>query len=200
LRLNDHRVGLNDPALLVLDMQGDFLTPQGGLPVWGGPAIVPRLAETVQLFRSLNRPVIFTQHLCLPGDKPPELQIARLIKHPETLLRSGCQGAEIVPALRPKPSDHVIVKYQYSAFYCTQLETLLRLLHVRQVIVTGVVTNVCCETTAHDAFFRNLGVVFALDGTGGLCEDSHLASVATIRQSYGQVATIDQIRQSLSKL
>lgn len=191
-------VQLDTPALLVLDMQNDFLTENGALRVWGGPAIISRVAQAVEAFRAARLPVLFTRHLCLGStDKPPDLGIGALITDPERLLREGCAGSDIVAALNPAAGDHVIAKYQYSGFYGTPLELLLRSLKVKTVVITGVVTNVCCETTAHDAFFRGFGVVFTLDGTGGLNESSHMATLATIKQSYGQVATVEQVCQLL---
>ncbi len=193
-------IALDSPALLVLDMQTDFLTKGGALPVWGGPAIIPRVAEAVDAFRAAGRPIFFSRHLCLGlTDKPPELGIHALVTDPEKLLRDGCVGAEILSSLKPQRDEHVIPKYQYSAFYGTPLEFLLRAAKVRDVVITGVVTNVCCETTAHDAFFRGFGVVSTIDGTGGLDEASHLASLATIRQSYGRVATVRQVGDAVKR-
>lgn len=194
-------VHMENPALLVLDMQNDFLTDRGAMPVWGGPAIVSRVAGAIEAFRAVGRPVLYSRHLCLGStDKPPDLGISALIADPEGLLREGCVGSEIADRLRPSSDERVIAKYQYSAFYGTPLELLLRSLKVRHVVVTGVVTNVCCETTAHDAFFRGFGVVFTIDGTGGLDEASHLASLATIRQSYGQVVTVHQVCESVKNM
>jgi isochorismate hydrolase len=74
---------------------------------------------------------------------------------------------------------------------------VLRMNNAKQVIITGVATNICCETTAHDAFFRGYEVFFAADGTGGTDESAHLASLKNIVLSYGKAASVDQLCRGL---
>lgn len=190
-------VELRRPALCVLDMQNDFLQRNGAMPVWGGPAIVPRLSTLLIAFRAARLPVFFSRHVCLDPAHAAELGVGSHIRNGGGLLREGAFGSQIIEDLRPGAGDHVITKYRYSAFFGSPLEVLLRAAGVQDVVITGVVSNVCCETTAHDAFFRDFGVVFALDGTGGLDEASHVASLATIRQSYGKVVTVEQVRKTI---
>jgi nicotinamidase-related amidase len=195
----ESEIRLRHPALCVLDMQNDFLRPYGAMPVWGGPVLIPRLTALLKAFRAAKRPIFYSRHICLDPGHVTEMGVASQIHNGDNLLREGCKGSEIVDDLRPDPGEHVITKYRYSAFYASPLELLLRSHGVQDVVVTGVVTNVCCETTAHDAFFRNFGVVFVVDGTGGFDEQSHLATLKTIQQSYGQVATVQQLCRALNK-
>lgn len=186
------------PALLVLDMQREFLSQSGQLPVWGGPVIVPRVTKLVEVFRKVNQPVIFTQHICLePRKHKHVLGIMEHVSDTGSVLREGSEGVAFHQDISPASGEPVITKYRYSAFFDTPLDTLLRVNNIQEVVITGVATNICCETTAHDAFFRGYKVFFTVDATGGTDEGAHLASLRNIRLSYGSLVTADQLVSSL---
>jgi len=188
------------PALLVLDMQNEFLDREGQLPVWGGPAILPQVSALVQAFRQRTRPVIFTRHVCIePFAHLDTIATMRALRDPASFLPANGWSSDIHRDLGPAPGDHVITKYRYSAFFDSPLETLLRVAGIREVIVTGVATNICCEATAHDAFFRGFDVVFLIDATGGVDERSHLATLRTIQMAYGRLATTHQVQEALDR-
>lgn len=190
---------LHSPALLVLDMQNDFLLDSGQMPVWGGPAIIPGIKRLVDLFHSQRLPVFFTRHFCIePYRHIDELGSMKDVHDPKSFLREGTIGAEIHAEVKPAPDDYVVTKYRYSGFYDTPLDTLLRVNNVSNLVITGVATNICCETTAHDAFFRGYNVVFTVDGTGGTDEPAHLATLRNIKLSYGTLATVEQVMKSLT--
>lgn len=195
LCLNQHvNVKMQRPALLVLDMQNEFLLKSGQMPVWGGPAVIPRIRQLLDAFRTSGHPVFFTRHLCIePYRHQGELQVMNCIKDPGSFLHEGYEGAEIHEGLQPRKNEQVVTKYRYSAFYDTPLDTFLKVNNIKDVIITGVATNICCETTAHDAFFRGYHVLFAIDGTGGTEEAAHLASIRNIKLSYGEPVTVDSI-------
>ena len=185
---------LRAPVLLVLDMQNEFLLATGQLPVWGGPAIIPNVVRLVELFREARLPLIFTRHVCLePFRHQKQIAIMKSVPDAGSLLREGSVGVAIHNDVMPQAGEMVITKYRYSAFYDTALDTVLKVNEVKEVIVTGVATNICCETTAHDAFFRGYDVFFTLDGTGGTDENAHLASLKNIVLSYGKAVTVNQI-------
>jgi nicotinamidase-related amidase len=181
-------------ALVVVDMQNDFLLPEGLLRVWGGPAVVPRINRLFNLFRSAARPIVFTRHIY----ERPEVDGGATARFwgadaNSQLLREGTWHSDLYAALHRQPGDRVLSKRRYSGFYGTDLELLLRTEGVRQVVVTGVCSNICCEATAHDAFFRDFDVFFTLDGTGGTSEEAHLAALRSIAFAYGKVVTVDDI-------
>lgn len=199
--MRNQQTPLHAPALLVLDMQNEFLLPTGQLPVWGGPAIIANVQALIETFRMLRRPVIFTRHICLePGRHREKIAIMGAVDNPSTVLQESHKSSALHEAIRPHSNECVIIKYAYSAFYNTPLETLLRAADTREVVVTGVATNVCCETTAHDAFFRSYDVICPIDATGGTDERAHLASLRNIRWSYGCVTTTKQLIDSLNRM
>lgn len=199
LGLDDERsFTLQSPALLVLDMQNEFLLGSGQLQAWGGPAIISNVTKLIAAFRDAGALVIFSRHICLePRKHQGQLAIMERVSNAPDLLRDGSKGAEFHGAVRPSGGDLVITKYRYSAFYDTPLDTVLRINQVSDVIITGVATNICCEATAHDAFFRGYGVAFAIDATGGTDEAAHLATLKNIQLSYGRLVTTDQLTRSL---
>jgi len=189
---------LRAPALLVLDMQNEFLDADGQLPVWGGPAILPQVRTLVDAFHRQARPVIFSRHVCIePFAHLDTIATMRAVREPASFLPADGWSSEIHRDLHPAPGDHVLVKYRYSAFFDSPLETLLRVAGIREVAVAGVATNICCEATAHDAFFRGFDVLFLLDATGGVDEASHLATLRTIQMAYGRLATTRQVQEAL---
>lgn len=191
------RLEIANPALLVLDMQNEFLLETGQMPVWGGPAVIPRVKDLINAFRTARLPVIFTRHLCIePYRHRGELKVMDGVANPATFLRDGYPGAEIHSDLRPLQNEYVITKYRYSAFYDTPLDTLLHVNQVADVVITGVATNICCEATAHDAFFRGYRVIFTIDGTGGTDESAHLATLRNLKLAYPRLGTVAQVAET----
>jgi len=192
---------LKRPALLVLDMQNEFLTDQGQMPVWGGPAVISRVKNTLGAFRQAGFPVFFTRHLCIePYRHQGELGVMENVSEPSEFLADGCYSAELHESIQPRRGEQVIDKYRYSAFYDTPLDTLLRVNGVTDVVIAGVATNICCETTAHDAYFRGFNVFFAVDGCGGTDEKAHLASLKNIALVYGVPVAVASIISSIGSM
>ncbi len=191
----DQRLVFSRPALLVIDMQTDALTPDGRYPVWGGPAIVSKVVQLIRAFRARQLPIIYTQYICL---EPCGCQQTYDIQNSGKMLRAANQGTEVHPDLMLQKDSYVIAQSRYTAFYDTPLDTLLKVNQVTDVIIAGVESNTCCEATAHDAFFRRYRVTFTIDGTGGTDESFHLASLKNFYRAYGKLATVAQIEASLS--
>ena len=193
---NKHQMRLNVGAsvLLVVDMQWFFLDPASPTFTCGGVAILPTAKRLIDAFRRAGRPVIFTKHVHHPSD-----------------LDSGIMGwwwegkcledspeSEIHPDLAPMPGEKVVFKHRYSAFYNTDLETVLRCLKVGDIVVSGTMTNLCCESTARDAYYRDYRVFFPADGTGSINEEMHVASLLNLAFGFAYVTTADAIAAQLT--
>jgi nicotinamidase-related amidase len=126
-------------ALVVVDMQNDFVADGGSLQVPDAAATVPSIADLVRRFRAAGAPVVFTQDTHRDGD--PEFAIWPVHAVEGTL------GWEIVEALSPLPDDTVIRKPRYDAFYGTALDHLLRQWGVTTLVICGTVANICVRTT-----------------------------------------------------
>jgi nicotinamidase-related amidase len=184
---------LDAPALLVLDMQNEFLLPTGQMQVWGGPAIIPNVVRLIDRFRQDGNPVVFSRHICLePYKHKDTLQSMKGVSNFSQFLREGSKGAHLHRQIRPMKNELVITKYKYSAFYDSPLDSFLRVNKIKQLVITGVATNICCDSTARDAFYRGYSVFFPIDGSGGIDEATHLATLQTMRMSFGQLCRVDQ--------
>ncbi|MCX6641217.1 MAG: cysteine hydrolase [bacterium] len=181
-------------ALLVIDMQPFFLDPQSPTFACGGLAILPNVKELLTTFRRLNRPVIFTRHV----HHPAKLDAGIMEWWWEGMCTEGSPESEIHPELAPLPQEKVIFKHRYSAFYNTDLETVLRCLKISDLVITGVLTNLCCESTARDAYFRDYRVFFPADGSGSINEEMHLASLLNIAFGFAKVTSCEEILHQLN--
>ena len=143
-------------ALLVIDMQNDFVAEGGVMQVPKAAAIIPKLKELIACCRECGVPVIYTVQAFHPRYNLCPLEVKKF-PHLETKgMREGTTGIEIFPAIKPQEEDIIIKKRRFSAFYNTELELVLRdIKGVNQIdttIISGTVTNICCESTARDAF------------------------------------------------
>jgi nicotinamidase-related amidase len=194
---NQHEMRLNAAAsvLLVIDMQRFFLDPSSSMFMSGGAAILPTVKRLVDAFRRAGRPVIFTRHVHHPSDLDSGIMgwwwAGKCLE--------GSPESEVHPELAPRPDEKVVFKHRYSAFYNTDLETVLRCLRVEDVVISGVMTNLCCESTARDAYFRDYRVFFPADGTGSVSEEMHVASLLNLAFGFAYVTTAAAITDRLKK-
>ena len=109
----------------------------------------------------------------------------------------GSPESEVHPELTPQDGEKEILKHRYSAFYNTDLETILRCLKIEDLVITGIMTNMCCESTARDAYFRDYRVFFLADGTGSITEEMQIASLLNLAFGFAWVTTVDAIQTHL---
>ena len=109
----------------------------------------------------------------------------------------GSPESEVHKSIAPLPEEKMIFKHRYSAFYNTDLETVLRCLKIEDLVITGIMTNLCCESTARDAYFRDYRVFFMADGTGSINEEMHQASLLNLSFGFAYVTGCGEIIQSL---
>jgi ureidoacrylate peracid hydrolase len=192
---NTHKMVLNPikSALLVVDMQSFFLDPASPSFTCGGLAILPNLKRLVQAYRSRGLPVIYTRHVHHPG----LLDAGIMGWWWKGMCLEGTPESEVHPELAPQPGEKEILKHRYSAFYNTDLETILRVMKVEDLVITGIMTNMCCESTARDAYFRDYRVFFLADATGSITEEMHLASLLNLAFGFAWVTSVDTILEQL---
>lgn len=192
---NRHSLTLNPPAaaLLVVDMQPFFLDASSPTFTPGGPAILPNVRRLIAAFRHAGRPVIFTRHVHHPSD----LDAGIMGWWWEGKCIEGSPESEVHPDLAPLPHEKVVLKHRYSAFYNTDLETVLRCLRIEDLVITGVMTGLCCESTARDAYYRDYRVFFLADGTGSISEELHTASLMSVALGFAYVTTTARILNEL---
>jgi nicotinamidase-related amidase len=109
------------------------------------------------------------------------------------MIIEGSPESEIHRDLAPLPHEKVILKHRYSAFYHTDLETILRCLKVEDLVICGVMTNLCCESTARDAFYRDFRVFFPADGTASVSEEMHVATLMNLAYGFAVISSVGDI-------
>jgi ureidoacrylate peracid hydrolase len=144
-------------------------------------------------------PVIYTRYVLRPDYRDSGL-LREVFPKFEAVghVIIGTWDAEIVDELKPKSGDYVIDKSRYSAFYNTNLEILLRGLGADTLLLTGVTTNMCVESTLRDAFFRDYRVVLIEDCTAAVDSPMKEATIRTVRYGFGSVASSRDVVEVLS--
>lgn len=173
-------------ALLVLDMQKYFLDVSSHAYIPSAPAIVSRINKLVAAFVRAGCPVIVTRHVNTLEDAGMMAKWWRDMIKPE-IAYSHLLKTFSTPNLIP------IIKTQYDAFLKTTLKKTLRQHSVNQVVITGVMTHLCCETTARSAFMRGFEVFFTVDGTATYNEDLHRASLLTLSHGFAVPVLIEEL-------
>lgn len=147
-------------ALVVVDMQNDFVKEGGSLVVPDAEGTIPRIRVLLDLARESGTRVVFTQDTHNEDD--PEWEI-----WPEHA-REGSWGWELVEELAPLVDEAVIRKVRYDAFYGTALDHLLRTWDIETLVICGTVANICVHYTAASAALRWYEVVIPRDATSAL--------------------------------
>ncbi|GMK56791.1 hypothetical protein CspeluHIS016_0306310 [Cutaneotrichosporon spelunceum] len=180
-------------ALLVIDMQVFFAGP--------GTPVLPRINGLITHFHSTANPVVYTQH----GHTPAQLaghQVSQLVRFwgaAHSIPRFSAAW-ELLPALTRAAKDDVLVqdKDTYDAFLHTGLEEVLRGRGVTRVLVTGVLTNFCCETTARSAFNRGFETWVISDACGANDLTMHAGALRALSAGFGEVITAEEAIERLS--
>lgn len=190
-------------ALMIIDMQNGFLDEKGSLASIGFPweALQPAIQGCVRLIdgaRSAGVPVIYTRYVYQPGFRDGGLLPNELVPSMKEVgsLVDGTWDAEIVPALAPQGDDIIIDKARPSSFYGTRLEPFLTSLGVRSLVLAGVTTNICVETTARDAGQRDYRTYVVSDATAEYDPGRHEHALTTIGFTFGWVTTVDGVLES----
>ncbi len=177
-------------ALLVLDLQEYFLQESSHAFVPSAPAVLPGISKLVAAFSNADRPVIFTRHVNTPEDAGMMASWWRDLINPQSAYSHNIAVID--------PSKHIpINKMQYDAFHQTPLEMKLHELEIEQVVICGVMTHLCCETTARSAFMRGFEVFFTVDGTATYNEELHRASLLTLSHGFAIPVLIEELLVSM---
>jgi len=167
-------------AVVVIDMVNDFVT--GLFKSDRAAKIIPYIKALLDYARKQKIPIVYATDAHLPGIDP-EFDVWG--KHAE----AGSWGAEIIDELKPKKSDFRVFKRKYSAFQGTDLDQLLREQSVDTVILCGVVTDICIQHTAADAFFRDYKIIIPKDCVETVDAPTQEAAIRFMKKAYGPEIT-----------
>jgi ureidoacrylate peracid hydrolase len=209
-RGREHVFDTPDPAktaLIVVDMQNGFMM-KGVAHALCEEAIeiVPNINRLADAVRRTGGLVVWIQTAATPETlqswsvnvemNGPERTAQRFAS-----LGPGTEGYELWAGLDVKLNDLKIQKTRFSAFIhgSSNLEAVLRAREIDTVIITGTVTNVCCESTARDAMMRNFKTIMVTDGNAATSDELHNASLAAFYLKFGDIMPTDMVIASLTK-
>ena len=205
-----------ETALNVVDMQNAYLSPGGymdviGFDVSGSPPVIEEVARVIAACRAAALPIFYLQNgfspdqRVAPGPTAPVWHKSNALKfmraneaYAGRLITHGTWDHEIVQDVAPQPGDVVVGKSRYSGFAGTALEQLLHARRVRTVLVVGVATNVCVESTIRDAYHREFFPVMVSDATLGAGPGSQEATEFNVKAFFGWVTTGAELRAGLA--
>jgi ureidoacrylate peracid hydrolase len=205
-----------ETALIIVDMQNAYASPGGyldlaGFDISGAAPAIEKIGEAAAAARAAGMPVIFFQngwdadYVEAGGPGSPNWHKSNALKtmrnKPELqgkLLAKGGWDYELVQALPPQPGDIIVAKPRYSAFFNTNLDSLLRARGIRSLVFTGIATNVCVESTLRDGFFLEYFGVVLHDATHHAGPDFiQQASLYNIEKFFGWVSSVEEFRTAL---
>lgn len=187
-RLKPHKT-----ALIVIDIQNDFCHHQGAfakrdVDLSHVEKAALNLIPFIDQCRKFNLPIIFVRTFHSDWTDSPSW-IGRLggMTKETPICRLNTWGAEFCK-VEPQNSDYIVTKHRFSGFMGTDLDLVLRSKGIETILISGVVTNVCVETTARDGFNLNYNVILVEDCCGAFSSEEHASTVRNIAKYFGIVS------------
>ena len=201
-------------ALIIVDMQNDFLHPDGDFAhsareipearidmpfLMGTVHHVQRLADA---FRDSRRPLVYIALALKPDYSDaqfPYWRLGLISGGNRTHCVEGTWGARIIDELQPQEGEHLVVKKGFGGFSNTPLDTILRNLGVTTCVVCGVTTCVCVSTTVRGGVEHNYRMILVGDAVADVHRDTHDAELKTMARVFADVKTTDEVVALLSR-
>jgi nicotinamidase-related amidase len=195
-------------ALIIVDMQNDFVHPEGGfahvaretpdagidMPFLMGT--IPYVKRVADAFRTAGRPVVYIAHVLKPDYSDAQWPYWRLGHHPgdqRTFIIEGTWGAQIIDDLTPLAGEHLVIKKGFDGFSNTPLDTILRNMGVTTCVVSGVTTCVCVSTTIRGGVEHNYRMILVKDAVAEVNRDAHEAELKTMARIFADVKTTEEV-------
>ncbi len=186
-------------ALIIVDVQNDYCHPEGelaarGNDVAGVKAMMPQLHGLIAAAKAHGVPVIYIQTFHEKATDSP-VWTSRSGRGSLGVCRRGSWGAEFFE-IAPLPEDIVVNKHRYSAFINTRLDSVLRSQRIETLIMTGVSTNVCVESTARDGFMLDYHIVMVEDACASYSRAAHEMTLENMKGYFGVVASAAEVEDN----
>jgi len=174
-------------ALLVIDLQNFFAHKDGRAYLSASNAVVPNIKKLIGSFNSKKMPVIATIH-CHSSQN----NLGVFGKFYNDYIKQGEWDSLLIDEIK-NDVPKIIQKDRYDAFWRTELDAELKKLNVDQIVITGCMTHLCCETTARSAFVRDYEVYFVADGTFTKNETLHTGTLNNVADGFGIVTSTQEV-------
>jgi nicotinamidase-related amidase len=185
------------PALLIIDMQNDFVREGKPLRVAGGLAIIPQIRRILDLFREKRLPVVHVLRVHRPDGSDVEIMRQEIFRRTPFAVE-GTEGAEVISDLSPRKGEFTIRKVRMSAFLGTDLDLLLRSIGVDTLVVTGIQTPNCVRTTVFDAMAYNYSPCLVTDAVAAQTDEIHRCNVRDMERIGVKILTSEGMERFLS--
>jgi nicotinamidase-related amidase len=195
------------PALVVVDMQNDFVRVGAPLEVPDARATFAAHGRLLAAFRERGLPVVFTRFISRTEDNllwrwSPQCHPAVRACWPGHERTYGdapapLACADVVAEVAPRAGELIVDKSGYGAFHGTDLDGRLRSLGVRSLVITGTVTQICVEETAREAFHHGYATTIVADAVSSFAPDLHAATLRNFAMKFGWVADADKVIAAL---
>lgn len=163
-------------ALLIIDMQNDFVQDGAPLMVANAQSVIPAIRNLLTLFRKRSLPVFHIQRIHRPSGVDVEITRQETFRNTPFAVE-GTSGAEIIPELTPIDGEYIVKKTRMSAFFQTELDLMLRTLRAERLFVAGIQTPNCIRTTVFDGMALNYQVFLVRDAVAAKNEEIHRANI-----------------------
>src|SRR5574340_152811 len=183
---------LDSSALLVLDMQSYFLEESSHAFVPSAPAILPGINTLIEAYSLLGLPVFMSRHVNTAANA------GRMAAWWSEIINVENPSSALTPQMRTQQAI-VFEKTRYDAFIDSPLDEMLRARAISQLVICGVMTHLCCETTARSAFMRCYEVLFTVDGTATYNQDFHYASIMNLAHDFATTVLISEVLAILDR-
>ncbi len=199
---------LDKVALLIVDMQVGFVAPGAAMEVPQGRDIIANIQRLARFCRGVGMPVIYTRFIYSPAiptlhgelhveHKPVQPGIEPGPGRPSNCCLEGDESSHVTPELAPEPGDLVIDKHGYDAFHASPLDSSLRARGIENLIVTGVMTDICVLATVSGAMHHGYKVTVVSDGVATLWPEIQEASLDIMARAYARVMSIEEVAVEL---
>jgi len=200
-------------ALIIVDMQNDFLHPDGSfaqlaqehleamidMPFLVGT--IPHAKRLVTAFREAGKPVVYVAHVLKADYSDAAFPFWRLRMEPTTGNRTHCVegtwGAQVIDELQPKEGEPVVVKKGFGGFANTPLDTILRNMGITTCVVAGVTTCVCVSNTVRGGVEYNYRMILVSDAVAEVSRETHNSELKTMSRIFADVKTTDEVLELL---
>lgn len=189
-------------ALVIVDMQNDFVRPGAPMCVDDAAKTVGTINRLIDFARSNSMPVIYTKFVTGPKSTllwhwSPQIEQYHACRRGFTRyyedIGKSQDCCDVIDELYPKKRDYMVEKYWYSAFRNTNLADILQSEGCDTIIITGTVTQICVADTAHEAFSSNIKVLVARDAVSSFSPSQHESALENINIKFGMVLNSDEI-------
>ncbi|MFA4860765.1 cysteine hydrolase family protein [Methanoregula sp.] len=190
---------MGQPALLIIDMQNDFVLEGKPLRVAGASAVIPKIQSVLAEFRKRELPVFHVVRVHRKDGSDVEIIRRDRFKQVPFAV-DGSAGAAVIDELAPLPGEYVLKKTRMSAFIGTELDLMLKTLGATTLVVCGIQTPNCIRTTVFDGIAYNYPVVLVSDATGAASDEIHRANVFDMQNIGVQIAYAADVSDLLNSL